>query len=272
MFTDTTFKGKTSFYNSRYFKNIQDWTIVFSASTIEKPTEFKFDGFSLEKVVMSKTDWTYVEFLDCKWPTINKRKAVYDELEDAEDLEESVRLTYIEQLYNRLQKNFENAKQYNDAGDFYIGAMEMRRLQIAKDNNKIWRWMRQNFLSVMAWYRMVSLYGERYIRPLYWLAGVILLFPFFYLQTGFDYFEKALSTNPISIKHTFTFDFNHLSEFFSDYFKGFMVSLHAIAFQKEGKLFELSSCGIVVYILQSVLSATIITLFLLALRRKFGRR
>ena len=46
----------------------------------------------------------------------------------------------------------------------YIGVMEMRRRQLSQTGNKAWRWLRQNLFSLIAWYRFVSLYGERYIQ------------------------------------------------------------------------------------------------------------
>ena len=123
------------------------------------------------------TEWDTVEFLGCDWPTIGNRKAVYDEIAD----KKKENLQSIEQLYNRLQTNFEKARRYSEAGDFYIGAQEMRRFQISRNSNKVWRWFRQNVLSIMALYRLVSLYGERYVRPLCWLAFFLTVFPIFYL-------------------------------------------------------------------------------------------
>ncbi len=269
LFDEATFKGKTIFK----YDNIQDSkTISMQNLTIDTPNKFKFDHFNLERVELRNTDWTEVEFVGCKWPIKGKRKAVYDEIKDTKREE----LAAIEQLYNRLQTNFENTKRYADAGDFYIGAMEMRRLQIAKNSNKRWRWIRQNVLSIISWYRMISLYGERYIRPLGWLAlFVLLFFPSLYIYSGFEYTDNVIpKDNFHNINYDLSLNFKNINaqKLWDDYCKGLDISFHALTFQRSSKVFNLSIASGKIYIIQSLLCGIIIALFLLAVRRKFGRK
>jgi hypothetical protein len=220
---------------------------------------------------MVNTDVQNVSFLDCDWPKIGKRLAVFNEVFYSKNQESS--LGAIEQLYRRLQLNFENNKLYPVAGDFYIGVMEMRRKQIAQKKNTVWRFMRQNVLSLIAWYRNVSLYGERYTRTLSWILFLLLLFSACYLLAGFNYPE----TNPPNEKNTkyeyINYDLSlnfSVSELTRDFPKALMVSFFALTFQRSSP-FNLTIESRIWSIIESILSAMLLTLFLLAIRRRFRR-
>ena len=162
----------------------------------EKPNQVRIKNVDLRSFALVRSNVQDADSLDCKWPTIGKRLVIFDEIYysnrhdmKSDDFLQRATLGEIEQLYRRLQLNFENHKRYADAGNFYIGAMEMRRKQMAEESNKTWRRLRQNLLSLEAWYRNVSLYGERLARTLIWMVLVIFLFPTFYLLAGFKYSE-----------------------------------------------------------------------------------
>ncbi len=71
----------------------------------------------------------------------------------------------MERLYRNLKINYEAEGDYKNAGDFHYGEMEMHR-RASK-----WRWLPIYWYN---FYRFLSGYGERPVRALICLAGLIL--------------------------------------------------------------------------------------------------
>ena len=94
------------------------------------------------------------------------------------------------------------------------------------------------------------------------MLGIIFSFPFLYLLSGFKY-EKS------PINYDLAFKFN-IPEFWPDYWKAFDISLYSFTFQKNLP-YVLNFCSKKISILESAISATLITLFLLAIKRYFKR-
>ena len=76
----------------------------------------------------------------------------------------------VADLYRQLRLNLEGTKQEVEAGAFYVGQMEMRRL----DN--FYSWHHRLLLTA---YRVLATYGENYLRPFLWYA--IILAPLYAL-------------------------------------------------------------------------------------------
>ena len=80
----------------------------------------------------------------------------------------------VKRLYRDLRKNYEAAGRYAEAGDFFIGEMEMRRLDTTVQS-PLFRWLSQN-CSLLGLYKHVSLYGESHGRLIAWSAVLVILF------------------------------------------------------------------------------------------------
>jgi len=256
--TESNFKY-VDFESKLHFTNVtSNGQIKFTDVNLRYPQNVLFSRLNLGSILLARTNVQEVSFMECDWPKLQKRCAIQDEIQLREGKENAASPEEIEQLYRRLQTNFENNRRYGEAGDFYIGVMEMRRKQLAeKTKRKSLRWLRQNVFSLIAWYRHVSLYGERYARCLYWILGMILLFPALYLLAGFE-----------DIKYVISHQYD--ARFFIDYFKALNISFHAMTFQRE-ESFQLTVWSQICYIVESILSATLVALFLLAVRRRFRR-
>ncbi|PKP59712.1 hypothetical protein CVT91_06295 [Candidatus Atribacteria bacterium HGW-Atribacteria-1] len=79
--------------------------------------------------------------------------------------------------YREFRTNYENVLRYVDAGDFYIGEMEMRRNKGKffgqEIKNKILKFLVKKF-SPIAFYKYFSHYGENYWLALGWIIGIII--------------------------------------------------------------------------------------------------
>lgn len=70
----------------------------------------------------------------------------------------------VADLYRQLRLNFEGTKQEVEAGDFYIGQMEMRRQDTA---------FPRPYRLLLAAYRVLAMYGQSYARPFFWYAFIL---------------------------------------------------------------------------------------------------
>ncbi len=262
--------------NSRFageaFINIEiNGTVNFTNVLFENPNRVLFQKINFEQVALVKANVQDINFLDCTWPRIGNRIAVFDEIyyNNFNEIGNSKflpkpTLGEIEQLYRRLQSNFEKNKCPNEAGDFYIGAMEMRRKQLAQDSRPVCKWLRQHIFSTLAWYRYISMYGERYVRTLLWmLFFVFLFFPTLYLVTGFEY-PNTIPITPVTVYERI----HQLN--WSNIGKAIEVSVYAFSFQRKAP-FLLTRCSHIISIIETIISAILLPLFLLALRRRFRR-
>jgi hypothetical protein len=81
----------------------------------------------------------------------------------------------IELLYRELKQNHEDRRNYARAGDFHYGEKEMQRR-----NPKTSRSLK--FFLRLYW--IVSGYGERFLLPLGWALGLLLVATVTYLWLG----------------------------------------------------------------------------------------
>ena len=128
--------------------------IIIEGSTGEQQDTL-ISGISLIDTELEK-----VEFNDNTWITnvYSGRKTVVDEILLDRNLSENVSYGDVAQLYRRLRKNFESAKRYEEAGDFFKGEMEVRRKHDPSTGIRI--------LHSIYW--MLADYGESLFLPLFW--------------------------------------------------------------------------------------------------------
>lgn len=205
-FDSSEFQGIAYFINAKLRYGSED-LFSFKSVKFHKPKDVKFRNISLEIVSFLNTDITEVEFQDVIWARKNGRLAVIDETRIGKnDL-----TTYgaVAQLYRRLRRNYETNYRFAEAGDFFIGEMEMRRLDVNTNikNEKIRNIVlcyKRNF-SLLGLYKYLSLYGESYIRPTIWAFVVIISYPMLMhwlfeasLPQSDDFLNKYLRTSAAS--------------------------------------------------------------------------
>lgn len=162
------------FGNGRPFDDL----IFFEDVKFHQPKDVRFHNIDLSNVSFMNTNVTEVEFLDANWAKKNGRLAVIDETL-IEKKPYSTTYGAVAQLYRRLRLNYENNYRFSEAGEFFIGEMEMLRLDVNKNNEKksnIVLRLKKN-VSFLGLYKLLSLYGESYIRPMIWALIVIVSYP-----------------------------------------------------------------------------------------------
>jgi len=111
---------------------------------------------------------------DAVFGRIGRRIGVYDEIGKSK-LSKNYPWSHIERLYRELKQNYEDRKDYERAGDFHYGEKEMRR----KNPETPW-----GLWFALSLYWLVSGYGERWVRPLLWLVGLLAISTLGYLWFG----------------------------------------------------------------------------------------
>lgn len=271
----------------------------FRSLRIDERAKLTFSKVTLDNCRFLETDLTRVNFEDVIWPLkeprgtrsqtvglllwrqlrswlVYDREVVYDEqVADVQWLKwkrggmvdgtpEPPKYQYrlIAQLYRRLQSNYVEGYRYREAGAFHIGEQEV--LQAAK--SRPWRYLSAGFI-----YRTISNYGESFRRPLAWLALVLLLFPAIFLWGGIAAPAGEGSTQVT----TYSFSLNPLDCLLarSDYWQIFSDNVSFLAFNRERLSNQLPhSYQHMLAGIEILMVVTLITFFLLALRRQFNRK
>jgi uncharacterized protein YjbI with pentapeptide repeats len=234
--------------------------IFFRDVDFLEPETVQFRGIGLSQIDLKgisflSTDIKNVIFVEEKWGTkpvlfgMRQRRCVLDEdLIEGSHRYESHPLGYllptyekVKQVYRRLRKNYEVAGRYAEAGDFYVGEMEMRRLDVGLKKRPL-RWLAQN-VSPIAIYKYLSLYGESFSRLLVWAIVVILTFSAI----------RLLSSVSESESMTFSAVLNEIG--------------HSVA-----AFFQLPVTDSKLDVVERILSAPILGLLLVSLKRNYERK
>lgn len=192
------FNNRTSFDYSEFqgvasfkFPSIGEGVIFLRNVKFHKPKDVRFQYIDLSNVFFLNTDVSEVEFLDEKWARKKGRLVIADETHIGEEKSAPydvmaqlyLKPTYsaIAQLYRRLRRNYETNYRFAEAGDFFIGEMEMHRLDVNTNirNEKIRNivlWFKRNF-SLLGLYKHLSLYGESYFLPIIWIFIIVISYP-----------------------------------------------------------------------------------------------
>lgn len=186
-FEDSEFHSVASFTNAKFLSKGED-SISFRNVKYHKPKDVRFRNINLSNVSFLNTDITEVEFLDVKWkkvPLLKQLKLVGSRLAVADEAligKDDTTYDSVAQLYRRLRENYETNYRFAEAGEFFIGEMEMRRHKVStrfkrfKNEEVIVLWFKRNFWF-MGLYKYLSLYGESFILPLIWASIVIVSYP-----------------------------------------------------------------------------------------------
>jgi hypothetical protein len=169
----------------------------------------------------------------------------------------------VYRLYNQLLQNYENSNRYHEAGDFFAGMMEMRRREsFEKPRTRIALWF----------YRLFSLYGERPNLAFACIVFFILMFGLLSLAVGLHPVKPSPGLNSIE-RNVFSLPALFECGFWRDYLQAIFVALQPITLGKVGAAYEVNDVlfGPLLRIGETVTGAVFLSLFILAMNRKFRR-
>ena len=249
-------QGFLAFYFNRFPSGRETW----------------FEDNDMSKVSLNESDLRFARFINVDWVQPSwpgtSRKCLVDEFKNYEDKRPfAEHLNRVRSSYQQLKLNFEESRNFSDAGDFYYGEMECRRKALGN---------RRFLPNLTTLYWLSTGYGERPLRAGLMLAvvtiGWILLLMFGGLQPG-----KADSGYD-NIHYLPRFDISQSQPFIDDFFDTFSyVREILLREEKSDRIFapiiskdswidgnSINTIGFVIVYLQ-------VLLLILAIRRRYRR-
>ena len=322
------------FYDRTYFSGHFNGETKFHYVLFEGKEKVIFEVEDLSNVSFMNTDLTGVRFSDearsgekkVEYHKFWRRKKVKEDrfkIRDERILEEKIKgsdghttkdlnLGSIKAVYRSLRENYENRMRYDEAGQFFIREMELKRKyrevpskeekEEKVDNNiegeeepqseseqeeedssleiKQIDWFRRNLFSLTGWYYHLSRYGESIWRPTLTGLVIVILSTLFWLMQSNPTEKFSLSMiecYPNVISDAIR---NNTSNFIGLCEQGSRNHDHWLkAFERSIAgfipLLPLGSnikVGIIDYVIKIVGGAVTFGLIAIALRRRFERR
>jgi len=311
-FEGATFGGDTHFLFTEFAKAVDFNAAKFLASASFRETRFRSDDalqpgpiFSLTRFSSDaaarfyKTDLSHALFHNCDITEVTFSSVIWRKrphnlnlmvFEEDLPLDSEYASTLnlpdgdgrdyglIAQLYQQLKKNYDNHLDYWAADHFHYGEMEMQRLAVPTSGPFLkLRAFYHRRVSLIAWYRRGSSYGNSYLRPAAWLCGILLLFALLFPLTGLQRMSGN-TTAPSSPAVTYSSVWPSSSPLHDKIWaelkllgKSSLTAIDTATFQKASEYTPIYPYGRAFAILESLLTATLFALFLLAIRRQFRR-
>lgn len=236
MFFRNTYLGNTSFFQTDVeefnFKNV-------------KFRKFPYDDLHwLKKIIVIRREGLMDEIGDKYVPSTIPRT-----------IDEEY-FSQVEIIYRQLKRNFEEKRDYAKAGDFHYGEMEMKRLQKSKF---------KQYISLIAFYKYFSGYGQKWTRALFGFVGFVTLFTFLNLN-WLEPIQETKSNDDLQNDSNFEEIFEPVTKFDS-----FLYTFNTMTLRKDSRFEITAPTGSLIVILQTMIGPVILALMLLAIRRQFRR-
>lgn len=165
---------QAKFFEETYFSGEFKRNIHFEYVLFEGKEKILFDLIDLSEVSFINTDITHIRFNEkVKWnEDENDKYKIVNERQPETKIKKNgiakgISLGSIETIYRNLRENYEHRLRYNEAGEFFIREMELKRKyreDVSKYDVKQNSWPRRN-LSLTGLYYHFSHYGESIARP-----------------------------------------------------------------------------------------------------------
>jgi hypothetical protein len=280
-----------------------------------------FEIENLSNVSFMDTDITGIRFSNkARWGGGEEENTKEDRFKIVDErlLEEKIKendghtkdfnLGSIKAVYRSLRENYEYRMRYDEAGQFFIREMELKRkyreapsISISKQRMyKLLRWLkvrnktdpkvvyelkrnhwfRRNLLSLTGWYYHLSRYGESISRPTVADIVIVFLSTLFWLMQSNPTVEPSLSTTECTSTVISDATRNNISKFLGLCEYGMRNDTHWLkAFERSIADFipllplgEGIKVGVIDYVIKIVGGAVTFGLIAIALRRRFERR
>ena len=277
-FSEATFEKSLLFVRTRFPQATganppgasRPGTVRFNGVTLREPEGVLFQDVDLSRTsflgtdLRPGTDLRKVRFINVRWaersewlrpwPTRRRFRILYDDprATGAKHADET-RYHQAAEMYRQLRLNMEESKQEIEAGDFYIGQMDMRR----HDTHSPWF-----YRAVGLWlYWFAALYGENFSRPICLYLFLGTLFGAAYMLGGFQGVEAPVH-RPLWVGPGALLDMG----LWEDYKEAWFLALRAgLPFGAEPQFFSRWLSG--VRYLNALLNVLLLALVVIALRR-----
>ena len=214
----------------------------------EHPERILFTDCDLGRTSLTGTNLRGVRFNNVTWNRIGRRIAVYDEVvAKARKRHEDRYATRL--VYRDLKANLDDARDWEEAGEFYYAEMEVRRTirRSAEDRLHLIR----RYMSVYTLYWLAAGYGERPLWAFFFFVALMITLALLFQVTWFT-LDSSVSFHP-----TWSAALGH--------------SLRALTLQRDFFIQPISNWAFRLTLAAHLLGAMQLTVLAIALRRRFRR-
>jgi len=263
-FSDCHFLGEsifslTSFHTDTIFQYAHFTNIVRYHNVDFKEQQLVIFNGDLSNVSFIGTDITRIKFSDKILWNNNDRYSILDARELIND-PQNFNLSSVLSVYRNLRENYEFYLMYEEAGQFFVKEMELKRIYFEDPNDryqtKIKKWRR--YFSVTNCYNILSTYGESFKRISLWsIALFSLALAYFFICPDIVALNKSQPLGEI----------DYAVKLLNDPSFRLEISLE----RTFGSLFQITTGGLAEYIVR-IASLPILGTMFIVLRRRFERR
>ncbi len=150
-------------------------SLTLAHAAIEKPERVSFHTLALRPYWFINVDAREFDFTNIEWPDLERRDGIKQVIMQAGG-EGSSSHTLLARACRHLAVTAEENHRYEEAAQFRYWAMDVRRRE---------RWRGLAFWRLSWWYWLASGYGERILRALIVLVGILVVFAALYTRVGF---------------------------------------------------------------------------------------
>ncbi len=297
-FNKSNFLAGLSWNNAQLSEQTSKEEISFTDIKLHNSVRIDFDNIDLHRWSFLGSDISRINFKDCTWVGVSGMKEcygrskstsmLYDELKEKWDYkpfrnkwlhianidpETEKKYKEVLSLYRKLRINYESKLQYQEAGAFYIGEMEMRRLLLLQNNK---RKIISDFEYFFMWlYKFLSDYGENYLKILGRFTAMVVIFAIFFMFTGLHRVHDNLNHSKKTISYSLSLQppsVENIKEMLLNFSRSLVYSFSvATIFLKNRQYTYKNESGYYLFILESCFGAITLPLLVLAMRRNFKR-
>ena len=269
------FKDRVDFSSCSFLKNSKFSFTSFHTNTIFKRSKFtnvvKYDHVdfkeqqlvdfaeNLSNVSFIGTDITRIKFDEKTVWGDSDRYSIFDARELIANPKVS-NLSSVLAVYRNLRENYEFRLMYEEAGQFFVKEMELKRIYFEDPSDgykpKIKKWRR--YFSLTNGYNILCQYGESFARVSVWAIGIFsTALVYFTLYPDIYFLEQS---KPLG-------DIDYASKLLQDPLFRLETSLE----RTFASFFQINKDELADYILR-ILSLPVLGTMFVVLRRRFERR
>ncbi len=297
-FDKAKFSDTLSWENDPSAIKASEGEISFTNIKVRDSEQINFNHVDLSRWSFIGSDISRINFKFCAWTDSRSMKKchgrskstsmLYDELVQQLDYKpfrhkwlhptnidskDSKKYDEILSLYRGLRINYESKLQYQEAGAFHIGEMEVRRLLLLQNNK---RKIISCFEYFFMWfYKFLSDYGENYLKISGRFIAMVAIFATLFMFTGLHKVHDNFNISKGTIDYSLSLQLSsteNIKEILLDFSRSLAYSFSvATIFLKNKQYTYKNESGYYLFILESCFGAIMLPLLVLAVRRNFKR-
>lgn len=263
-FVGSEFRGESDFTHSTFNKNCD-----FRFAKFNNVTKFHIVDFKEQKLVIFDGDLSNVSFMDTDITRIKFDEGIVwgksdkYEIYDARELKktpEKNNLDYVLSIYRNLRENYEFRLMYEEAGQFFVKEMELKRIYFQDPNDnyktKVKKW--KQYFSLTNCYNVLCQYGESFKRVSLW--AILLFFSAFVYFCSYPDINALNQSKPLG-------EIDYAAKIASDPLYRLEISIE----RSLASFFQINRDSLADHIIR-IFSLPILGTLFIVLRRRFERR